>query len=107
MMAWMAAVRFEPIRGPEQISRPIDCFPLCPKILFMQPSSSDPNAAALIFPARQQGALWNNNNKENGRKIGRTTRPVLLLDRLHTAVLTRSAVCVSSARGGAIILDPL
>ena len=31
-------VRFEPIRGPEQISRPIDCFPLCPKILFMQPA---------------------------------------------------------------------
>ena len=55
VMAWMAAVRFEPIRGPEQISRPIDCFPLCPKILFMQPSGSSPNAAALIFPARQQG----------------------------------------------------
>ena len=50
VMAWMAAVRFEPIRGPEQISRPIDCFPLCPKILFMQPRQAAPNAA-LIFPA--------------------------------------------------------
>lgn len=63
VMAWMAAVRFEPIRGPEQISRPIDCFPLCPKILFMQPSGSSPQCS--IFPARQRGALWNNNNKEN------------------------------------------
>lgn len=42
VMAWMAAVRFEPIRGAEQISRPIDCFPLCPKILFMQPAGSRP-----------------------------------------------------------------
>ena len=66
-----------------------------------------PTDPMLIFPAGSSQALWNNNNKENGRKIGRTTRPVLLLDRLHTAVLIRSAVCVSSARGGAIILDPL
>ena len=32
-------------------------------------------------PPSTSGALWNNNNKENGRKIGTTTRLVLLLAR--------------------------